>query len=374
MSIIEWSEKNKLNSFNSEIKGLTYYEYYEAINNWRLRKIKVPRPPVEVSLDPIHACNLKCSWCNASRYLKEGLEGKRMTDKHLINLVYFLSKWKIRGICWGGGGESTLHSKLSDSLSLSHSLGLENAIVTNGTLFNNDSIDIAVKTCKWIGVSIDAATSNTYFEARKVNLFDKAISNLHQLTERSKVLNPTIDIAYKFLIFKENQHEIYDACKLAKMIGVKTFHCRPASYAHQGMKEKIENPYNMELIEEQFAKCRELEDENFNVFLVIHKFNSDFSTKRNFSQCWAGPLCIQLCADGNVYNCPDSRHLEFFKLGKHYPNPREILKFWGGKKHYDLVFNEACKVCDWRCTFGYYAKQFEKLFMEKEDPLSRNFV
>jgi MoaA/NifB/PqqE/SkfB family radical SAM enzyme len=371
---MEWSKKNKYNSFNSELKGLTYYEYYEAINNWKLGKIKSPRSPVEVSLDPIHACNLHCSWCNASRYLKEGLEGKRMSDEHLMNLINFLAKWKVRGICWGGGGESLLHSKMSDGLELSYSLGLENSIATNGTLFNDKSIDIAVKTCKWIGVSIDAATKETYFEARKVNLFDKALSNLQQLSERSKVINPLVDIAYKFLIFKENQHEIYKACKLAKELEVKTFHCRPASYTHQGMEKTLENPYDMSLIEEEFKKCEELEDENFNVYLITHKFNEDFSTKRDFSQCWAGPLCIQLCADGNVYNCPDSRHLEYFKLGTHFPNPENILNFWGGENHYNLVFNEACKVCNWRCTFGFYAKQFEQLFIEKNDPLFRNFV
>jgi MoaA/NifB/PqqE/SkfB family radical SAM enzyme len=370
----EWSEKNIYNSFNSFAKGLTYYEYYESINNWRLGKIKTPRSPVEVSLDPIHACNLKCSWCNASRYLKEGLENRRMSDEHLMKLITFLAKWGVRGTCWGGGGESLLHSKMQDGLELAYSLGLENSIATNGTLFNSNLINTAIKTCKWIGMSIDAATKETYFESRKIDLFDKAISNLQELSERSKSTNSQVDIAYKFLIFKENQHEIYKACELAKKIGVKTFHCRPASYTHQGMELKLDNPYDMNLIEEEFEKCRELEDKSFNVFLIRHKFNPDFSAKRDFSQCWAGPLCIQICADNNVYNCPDTRHLESFKLGEHYPNPEKILEFWGSKKHYNIVFNEACKICNWRCTFGYYAKQFQDLFIDNNDPLFRNFV
>lgn len=371
---MEWSAKNKYNSFNSEAKGLTFWNYYSAINDWRIGKLNKPLPPLEISLDPVHACNLNCSWCNASRYLDTEFKGNRMTDEHLIKLTRFLASWGTRAICWGGGGEPTLHSKLGDALELSYSLGLENSIATNGTVFTDKLIDISVRTCRWIGVSIDAATPDTYFEGRKIDLFGKAIDNLRKLAIKQKELKTNCDIAYKFLIFKENQHEIYSACKLAKALGVNTFHARPASYCHQGMKDKIENPYNMELINEQFQKCHELEDENFNVFTVIHKFNPDFSTKRNFSQCWTGPICIQLCADGNIYNCPDSRHLEYFKLGTHYPDPEEIARVWGGMKHYNLIFNDACKVCDWRCTFGHYNQQFEELFIKNTDPMSRNFV
>jgi MoaA/NifB/PqqE/SkfB family radical SAM enzyme len=371
---MEWSTKNNYCSFNSEAKGLTFYEYYNAINEWRLGKIDAPLAPIEVSLDPIHACNLNCSWCNASRYLETDFKGNRMTDEHLINLVEYLANWGVRAICWGGGGEPTLHTKFGEALELSKELNLENSIATNGTCFTDKLIETAVKTCRWIGVSIDAGTKETYFAGRKVDVFDKAINNLRKLALKQKELKTNCDVAFKFLIFKENQHEIFEACKLAKELGVNTFHARPASYAHQGMKEKIENPYNMELINEQFKKCHELEDENFNVYTVIHKFNPDFSTKRNFTQCWTGPICIQLCADGNVYNCPDSRHLEEFKLGKHYPNPGEIEQFWGSKKHYNLVFSEACKICNWRCTFGHYNQQFEELFIKSNDPMSRNFV
>jgi pyruvate-formate lyase-activating enzyme/DNA-binding transcriptional regulator WhiA len=313
-----------------------------------------------------------CSWCNASRYLDKGLQGKRMTDEHMLNLIYFLSEWGVKALCFGGGGESLLHTKLNDALNYSYELGLENSIATNGTIFTDELIITAINTCRWIGVSIDSATKETYFKARKIDLFDKAIDNLCKLVKENK--ENKCDITYKFLIFQENQHEIYDACKLAKEIGVNTFHCRPASYIHQGMKETINNPYNIELIEEQFKKCRELEDKNFKVYLIVHKFNPDFSTRRDFKQCWTGPICIQLCADGNVYNCPDSRHLEEFKLGEHYPSPEKILEFWGSKKHYNLVFDGACKICNWRCTFGYYNKMFEKLFIDNNDPLCRNFV
>ena len=373
MAIKEWSEKNELNSFNSFAKGLTFYEHYKAIDEWRQGIRNAPLPPIEISLDPIHACNLHCNFCNASRYLEKGLEGKRMPDEHLINLIKFLGKWGANAICFGGGGSPLLHTKMKDALYTCQEVGMEASIATNGTLFTDELIKAMAETCKWVGVSVDAGTRQTYQKERNADKFVRTITNLAKLADYCKNTRSKCDVSYKFLIFKNNQHEIYKAAQLAKSLGVKTFHARPASYAHQGMKNKIENPYDMNLIEEQFKKCRELEDENFNVYLVVHKFNTDFSTKREFKQCWTGPICIQLCADGGIYNCPDSRHLEDFKLGEH-TDPENIRKVWGSQKHYDLVFDKACKICDWRCTFGYYNKMFEKLFIDKEDPLCRNFV
>ena len=138
-------------------------------------------------------------------------------------------------------------------------------------------------------------------------------------------------------------------------------------------KNKV-NFYNLELVQEEFNKCHELEDENFKVFTVVHKFAPDFNPLKKFKQCWASPICLQLCADGNIYLCPDTRHLEFYKLGTHYPNPKGILKAWGSKKHYELVFKAGYNNCKSRCTFAPYCIQTERLFINTDDPMCRNFV
>lgn len=371
----EWSDW--ANSFNS-YKGLTYVKWYESIVDWKNGKINKPLAPIEVSLDPIHACNLLCQHCNAHRYLSD--EDKivnRMSDNHILDLVRFLAKWGVKGICWGGGGEPTLHSKLGEALLLSRDLGIENSIATNGTLFTDELIDIAVKTCRWIGVSIDASTGKTYTIGRKKNLFNKAIFNLGELATKARFnsANPYCDVSFKFLVFDYNQHEIYKACKLAKQLGVTTFHVRPADFSHQGMGDikKTVNPYNIKLIERQFKKCHELEDDNFKTYTVVHKFNPDFTPRRRFTQCYASPICIQLCANNNIYLCPDTRHNDFYKLGEHNP-PEKILDVWGSKLHYDLVFKKGCSACKSRCTFSPYNEQMEKLFINQNDPMCRFFV
>ena len=371
--MIEWT--NPYNSFNSW-KGLLYSEWYQAIKDWKDDKRKEPLSPIEASLDPIHSCNLKCEHCNAASYLLKNLKQYRMEDEHLINLITFLGKWGVKGVCFGGGGEPTLHTKLNDAIEHTVKMGMKVALVTNGTLLTDKLIETCVKYCRWVGISVDSATSKTYIIGRKINLFDTTINNIKKLVGKQKELKTNCDIAYKFLIFEHNQHEIYEACKLAKEIGVKDFHVRPGDFSHQGMgkHKKRYNPYDIDLILKQFEKCHELEDENFRAFTVLHKFDDSFKPRKDFSQCYASPCCIQLCADGNVYLCPDQRHQEFYKLGTHYPNSEEILNFWGGDRHYNLVFKRGKDNCKTRCTFAPYCKQTEELFISEKNLMCWEFI
>lgn len=331
-------------------------------------------PPLEASFDPIHQCNLLCEHCNAHDYLiDKRLKERRMPDNHVMKLVQFLGRWGVKAICFGGGGEPTMHSKLADAIQLTTKIGMEASVATNGTLFNEILLN-ALILCRWVGISIDAATPQTYKKGRKENLFDTAVSNMSSLVKKVKKTKSSCDVAYKFLIFDYNQHEIYDACKLAKKIGVRDFHARPADFSHQGMgKKRKKSNYDIDLILEQFTKCHRLENDHFRVFTVMHKFDEHLRPRRDFSQCYAAPLCIQLCADGNIYFCPDTRHQKEFLLGSHYPDPEAILKIWGGEKHCRMVFGKTPALCHSRCTFAPYNRQCENLFTGK-DPMCWRFI
>jgi molybdenum cofactor biosynthesis enzyme MoaA len=278
--------------------------------------------------------------------------------------------------CYGGGGEPTLHTNLGNALLTCKESGMDASIATNGIAFTDELIEIMARTCRWVGISIDSASAETYKKGRKLDVFYKGLENIKRLTNKVSQLTTNCDVAYKFLIMPYNQDEIFRACVLAKDLGVKDFHARPADFRHQGMGElqDKENTYDIANIKEQFEMCHQLETEDFRVFTVMHKFSEDFRPKKDFSQCYASPCCIQLCADGNVYLCPDQRHAEEYKICTHYPDPYEILKYWGGKKHYDLVFTTGKDNCETRCTFAPYCKQCEELFIKDTDPMCWKFI
>lgn len=369
----EWAKKNWFNSFNSA-KGLLYQDHYKAII------AKDFLPPIEASLDPIHACNLLCDHCNAHRYLLDSYEMKsrRMENIYLMTLIEFLAKWGVKAICYGGGGEPTLHDALPMSLLATKVNSMESSVATNGTIWSNELISSMAETCKWVGVSVDAATSKTYEIGRKQNYFNQVLKNIRALIALIANQSNTCSIAYKFLIFSHNQHEIYDACKIAKDLGVRDFHARFADFSHQGMGPQRMKTLDLDKdkILEQFEQCHELEDKDrdkFRVFTVMHKFDEDLIPLKNFTQCYAAPLTIQLCADGKVYHCVDQRHKPEYILGQHAPNSYNILTFWGKERHQKLVFDNTPKKCNTRCTYGVYNKQCEELFSVNKDPMCRNF-
>ena len=270
--------------------------------------------------------------------------------------------------CEGGGGEPTMRKNLPEIFKLIKSYNRQSSLTTNGTNFTDELIDTLANCCRWVGISVDSSNKDTYMRIRGVDCFNKTTSNMSKLVNKVNELKTNCDVSYKFLITPDNYTEIYDACKLAKEIGVKEFHARPADMSHQGMGEnKLKDyEYAVKNIEEQFEKCHQLRTENFRVFCVSHKFDSNFKPLKNFNQCYAMPILIQCCPDGNVYSCVDQRLVDDFKLGSYLPNPKQILDFWGGEKHHKLVFGDTPKKCPGRCTFTMFNETCQRIVIEEE--------
>ena len=384
----EW--KDEYNSFNSN-KGIAYYStHYVPIAKWFEGKGTLP-PPIELSLDPAHLCNFKCGHCNAQRYLVNNLDEvpsdmKIMTNEHLHNLIDFSADWGIKGVCMGGGGEPLMNKNVWGLPSYISKKGMKSSYATNGSLINGE-IANEMTNCRWVGISVDAGTKEVYEKVHGVDCFDKVIDNIETLVKAKQRNNSKVDIAYKYLIRPDNWQDLEEACKIAKSIGVQDFHARPADLERKDLKSALEINYNIEAIKELFQKCRFMEDENFRVFTIIHKYNPEFRIEHTFQNCVPSSLMLQACSDGNVYVCADHRIEKRFLLGSHYPDPKNILKFWGSDEHRKLL--ESIKVdkeCG-RCTYGKYAEQIERMVtgtkklkihnefitVKEEDPMCLDF-
>lgn len=367
---MEWKNKSKYNSFNS-YKGLCYIDHYRHIINKQLL------PPVECSFDPIHLCNYNCFYCNAQRYLRINPEEininkKIMSKEHSYNLVDFLLNWGVSGFCFGGGGSPLMNKNILHLPSFIKKRGGESSFATNGSLINEEWAT-EMMNCRWVGISVDAGDPITFSLMHRVSekIFYKVINNIKLLVKMKKQTKSKVDIAYKILIHPYNMDSILNACKLAKDLGVKDFHVRPMDLERKDFKTVEEININISKIKNIFDKCHKLEDENFRVFTVLHKYDKNFKVKHDFKKCLSSPLMIQVCADGNCYVCADHRLEKRFCIGSHYPDPKNILNFWGSKKHLDLLDSiNVDRECG-RCTYGEYATQIEQVIME--DGMCLNF-
>jgi MoaA/NifB/PqqE/SkfB family radical SAM enzyme len=420
----EWSNKSKYNSFNS-YKGLVWNDLYKQIADWYKGNTNQLPPPIELSLDPSHACNFKCGHCNAQRYLeleekdiegnsdqlyaKGSIVGTKMTKDHLKNIIDFCADWGVRGVCIGGGGEPLTNRSIwtlpeyiaNKQVTVPRVVSkydtekrkriyevvkdkqqMQSSFATNGSLIDEEMAE-QMMNCRWVGVSLDSGSPEVFakvhfpgYEKQGEKMFDRVINNLELLVKTKEKTGSNIDIALKFLIRPDNWQDIYKACEIARNVGVKDFHARPADLERKDYKNAMEANYHIEEIQDLFAKCHDLEKgDDFRVFTVMHKYNPDFRVEHTFDNCISSPLMLQACSDGEVYVCADHRIEDRFKLCSHSPDPYEILDFWGTSKHREILKGiNVDKECA-RCTYGEYARQIEEIVMgsKGEDPMCVDF-
>lgn len=364
----EWN--NPWNPFNSA-KVLLWKEHLKACSEDNYL------PPVTVDIDPSNVCMYDCPFCNAYDMIRNS--GKVMSEEHMVKLIDFLADWRDswdgktpNSACVSGGGEPYMNKNINTMFERMYKRGIEIGIITTGFLLKDEDIKIISKTARWIGFSMDAATLKTYNKVKGIagKAFNKTVENMRKLVKRIRDDGSKCDVAFKFLLTPDNYHEIYEAIKLAKDIGVKDFHLRPAGWDNLSKVKQKPEYKDLEGINIQLSAGMKLETKDFRVFGIRHKFNPDFSKKINFSRCWAIPMLPTFGADGNVHLCFDMRGKDDLVLCKHEPYPAEILSIWNTDKHRELVKSIDIEKCP-RCTFGAYNEIVEKVIIE--DSMCINF-
>lgn len=358
---MEWTDENKFNSFNS-FKGLTYYENYKNIVSWMNKETDKLMPPVECNLDPVAECNLNCYFCITQRYLRtnraEVGEMRTLPTEYMLRLVDFLTEWGVRGLCISGGGEPSLHKDIHKVIQHAVDNGMDVAFVTNATLITNKLAE-ALMQCRWIALSVDAADWKTYKTVKGANLFDQMVVNISKLAQLRAKTNSKVDLCFKFLVLPENVDTIYGACKLAKELGVQDFHTRPVDFERGDIKGHKQLAISEDIVEEQFARCHEEGTGDFHIYTVTHKYDTKFHVKHDFTQCLATPLLFPVLQDGNAYLCVDKKMEARFRLGSCYPDPEQILNWWGSIEHRQLIKTVNIDNCS-RCTLSQYNRQIEE--------------
>jgi len=330
----EWS--NIFNPFNSA-------KLFAHIDRWRERGY-----PVTVTVDPSNKCNLKCSWCNSTSVTGSG---KMLGDEDFNDILYTLNRWGTRAVCIAGGGEPMLNKGVGDFIESLCSLDIQSGVVTNGTIFND-----SLQHCSWVGASVDSASSETYKKIKGVDLFDKTCDNISKL---SSIEDCNLSeqgrgrgVFLKYLLCPDNIHDVYDACVLAKTLGCRGIHIRPVGTPWDST-DKIEFTKSMiETFKVHVEHARALEDEEFSVYSVTHKFAENLQKNNDFKKCNAVYMNCVFSPEG-VGLCCDRRGDSRLMLCDSF-----IDIPWGGSKH-DEIFNAIDPIMCPRCTYAPHNRIYE---------------
>lgn len=393
-SQVEWNPSKRWNPFNS-------YKLLAHVETWRRIKRGKPMPaPILITVDPTNVCNLDCIWCNAE-YVR-ARKGS-LSQKALYRIADFLPRWGektpfeekgVQAICVAGGGEPLINPHTGGFIDRVVNNGVEVGVVTNGILIdrNVDSLSHAT----WVGVSVDAGTSAT-FDKLKLreksgdNTFEKIINNIVVLVDYARSHNnklglahPAYGVSYKYLLYKENIGEIYEATQLAKEIGCKNIHFRPAgtTWDKIGTEEEIGfTKDDIELFKDQIAKAMELDDGRFGVYGITHKFNNQFERANYFLKCHAifmtsviePPVGADAEEDAFVVGlCCDRRGDSKLELAHNITDPYEIQRLWGSEQHWNIHDRIKADVECPRCTYQPHNEIYEQVILS--DSMTHKFI
>lgn len=390
----EWNASKRWNPFNS-------YKLLAHVQRWKqIRRGKSIPPPVLITVDPTNICNLNCVWCNAEFIRKH--RKNSLSEKMLSDLADFLPRWgegnlnwkpEVEAICVAGGGEPLLNSATGFFIDKVVQNGIEVGVVTNGTLIDN-YVD-SLSHCTWVGVSVDAGSSQAFNLLKGLSpekkSFENVIDNMALLIDYAKRHNttlgakhPSYGVSYKYLLYKDNIGEMYESAKLAKEIGCKHIHFRPAGTTWDKMgteEEIIFSKEEVSLYEDQINKTLELDDETFSVYGVTHKFSSQFERANYFDKCYAifMTAVIEPPADRNASEdafvmglCCDRRGDEKLELAGNIVDVNEIQKLWGSKAHWKILDGIDVAVECPRCTYQPHNEIYEQVILN--DSMTYKFI
>jgi MoaA/NifB/PqqE/SkfB family radical SAM enzyme len=340
-------------------------EHFEAMANGTFL------PPVSVDTDPAGICNMNCIWCNGQGVIKDK-DTSYLSKDHLMFLADLYKKWGVKSTCIAGGGEPLLNPHLPGFLYRLKEHGIEAGIITNGSKLTHGLCDTIADTCRWIGISVDAGTPETYVKVKGINdpgIFHEVIHYIRYLARVVADQGGTCEVAYKYLLHPQNANEVYKAAELSKKIKVDYFHLRPVcvdNIVDSVDKSPLSFDGMHKYIDQQIEASLGLETDRFRFFGIRHKFQPDFKRKVNFKRCRATPLIATFGADGNCHICFDLRGKKELILCRH----EDIIKVWGSDKHKEMIDNIDPQKCP-RCTFGPYNEMVEQVFMK--DSMCRYF-
>jgi radical SAM protein with 4Fe4S-binding SPASM domain len=179
-------------------------------NMIRWYNLKFPsKYPPTIVVEPVNACNLKCTMCAYSFEAKSKPRSVEYMDLGLLRKVVDEAKGKCRKMHFSSIGEPMLHPELHSMIAYAKTHGFWVRLTTNGTLFTPDKIEkILDAKPDLLRISVDGANAEVYEEIRKGARFDKVLQNLSLLRERRDKKGVPVKITVHAVLMASNLHQI----------------------------------------------------------------------------------------------------------------------------------------------------------------------
>lgn len=270
--------------------------------------------PIYVEVSPMGACNHRCTFC-AVDYI--GYKTVALEEGRLSDILREMGALGVRSVMFAGEGEPLLHKQINKIVL---SAPMDVAFTTNGVLLHKLEV---LPVCKWVKVSMNAGTRDTYASVHRTREedFDRVWENIAEAVKRKG----GCEIGVQMVLLPENEGEVEE------------FRSR---CEHAGVDYAVVKPYS----QHRFSRTRKYEGykpvampENGKRLVVREE---SFGTQEiGYDVCHATPwFWAYIMASGDVYSCSAYLLDERFRLGN--VNEASFKEIWEGerrRKNWELM-------------------------------------
>ena len=180
--------------------------------------------PISINLDLTVACNYECDHCIDLHILNSGHRHRRDDITRSLSVLRLAG---LRSVILIGGGEPTLHPAFREVAVAIKLLGLQCAIVSNGSAMERiGAVASHFKRGDWVRLSLDAGCDET-FQAMHRPRKKVTLESICSSAAAVKRTNPDLTLGFSFIVswsgasvngraIRENIDEIAKAAALAR--------------------------------------------------------------------------------------------------------------------------------------------------------------
>ncbi|MBS1646985.1 MAG: SPASM domain-containing protein [Bacteroidetes bacterium] len=268
--------------------------------------------PLSLNIEPTTSCNLRCPECPSGLRsfsrptgMLEPLFFKKIIDElhtHLIYLTFYFQ------------GEPYLNPHFLDMVHYASQKNIFTFTSTNAHYLNDENAKKTIQSgLDKLIISIDGTTQESYEQYRIGGHLSKVLEGTKNIIAwKKKLKSKTPYVVFQFLVVKPNEHQIEDAKKIAKDMGVDEIKFKTA----QVYEYKNGNPLIPDAI--LYSRYKKNKDGSYSI------------KNKLLNQCWRMWSGSVITWDGLVVPCcfdKDAQH----RLGN--TAQTSFAKIWSGKDY-----------------------------------------
>jgi MoaA/NifB/PqqE/SkfB family radical SAM enzyme len=328
-------------------------------------------------------CNHDCHFCayrmsggfTTEQFAGEDKQGKpthnpnRMIPKEkCIEILSDMKACGVRAVQFTGGGEPTVHPDHIDIFKHALDIGLECALVTNGSLLRDGWREI-LPSFKWIRISLDAGSPEEYAEVRRIKptAYHRTLYNIGRLSDEIKTQNTDCLFGVGYVVTRENFRGLRRGLMEAKEAGAR--YVRVAAMFSEEGADYYRDIYSNIQFDIEWGK-KQLQDDSFKVVDLFGVRMEDLRLQSpDYHFCGYQFMTMYIAGNQKIYRCCTTSYTEHGEVGD-LTNQR--LRDWFDseekKKAYTGFDATTCKVCQ----FNNQNKTIN--YIIGDEPLHVNFV